>query len=294
MEKAPVSNLGWRQRVSQAGQLVASAAGPHLLRLWQDPVLSRERQARPLPGRLLSQVLPVAAGLLTLLPILAWAIDSRLVSAVILGLCLGAASLPVLAAPIAGALTASSARDQSTFTAASPTDAARGSMLAAVWRLRWLIVVGLALTPALVISLLRLDFAAFSAYRESVLALGSAAPPEQVRLLLPGGDIPYFRLAIRDLSGGLLPWAALPTAVALGLSGALVFDDVTFGQIVGLISALVVSILTALVWAWLSLTPIFAGLLEIVRLALLGGLLAGLVWLSSWVTRLNARLLLTR
>jgi hypothetical protein len=156
------------------------------------------------------------------------------------------------------------------------------------------IVAGLALTPALVISLMRLDAATFSAYRDTVLALGSAAPPEEVSLLLPGGGIPYFRLFIREISAGLLPWVVLPAAGALGLTGALLLDDVTFGQMAGLIGTVVVVIVSGGVWSWLSLTPIFGGLLEIVRLVLLAGLLAGLVWFAWWISAQNARLLLTR
>jgi len=262
--------------------------------LWNNRLFSQERIAKPLPPGLMTRTLPIIAGVTMLLPIAAWIINIRLVSAVVLGICLAAAALPALAAPVVGAGISAQARDQSTFTTTSPAEAALGSALVALWRLRWPVVVGLALTPSLMISLMRLDAATFSAYRDAVLALGSAAPPDQVQLLLPGGQIPYLRLLIRDVSGGLLPWASLPVCAALGLTGALILDDVTFGQMAGLIAAFFVLIVSAGLWAWLSLTPIFGGMFEVVRIVLLAGLLAGLGWLSTWVSKQNARLLLIR
>lgn len=289
-----MSDFDWRRMLNRGRQTVVTAVSPHALRLWNNALFSKDRQARPLPPNLMTRTLPIAAGVLMLLPIVAWVIDIRLISAIVLGICLAAAALPALTAPFLGAGTAAAARDQSTFTSMSPADAALGSAMVALWRLRWMIVVGLALTPALMISLLRLDVATFSAYRDAVLALGSAAPPDQVQLLLPGGGIPYIRLLIRDLSAGLLPWAVLPVAGALGLSGVLFLDDVTFGQMAGLIATFIVLIVTAGLWAWLSLTPIFAGMFEIIRFALLAGLLAGLLGLAYWVSKQNARLLLIR
>jgi len=257
-------------------------------------MLGKERQAHPLPPRLAGRTLALIAGGLVLVPIAAWLIDIRLVSAAVLGVCLASSALPILAAPIIGAGAAPAARDQSTFTSTSPADAALGAVLVTLWRLRWLIVAGLALTPALMVSLLRLDVATFTAYRDAVMALGSAAPPDQVGLLLPGGAIPYFRLIIRDLSGGLLPWVILPLGGALGLAGTLLLDDVTFGQLAGLIATVVGLLVCTGVWSWLSLTPLFAGPLEALRLILLAGMIGGLGWLAMWVSNLNARLLLIR
>jgi hypothetical protein len=226
-----------------------------------------------------------------MLPILAWVIDSRLLAAALVGLSVGAALLPVLAAPVVSAGVVPLARDDAKFTTLQPEDAAWGAPLAAMWRLRWLILGGLALTPALMVGLLRLDLSAFSAYHDSVAALGSAAPVDQARLLLPGGGIPFVRLAMRAISAGLTVWALLPLAGTLGVAGMLVLDDVTFGQMAGLVTTAIATLLIAAVWDWLSLTPILAGLLEIVRMGLLGGLAAGIVRLAVAVNRWNARLL---
>ena len=293
-----MSTFDWRGILGRARlwarQSAASAAVSTLARWWNSPMLSQERRDHPLPPRLSGRMLLLCAGGVMLIPIAAWVIDIRLVSAAVLGLCLASAALPILAAPIIGAGMAAAARDQSTFTSTSPGDAALGAALVTLWRLRWLIAVGLALTPALMVSLLRLDIATFSAYRDSVLALGSAAPTDQVSLLLPGGAIPYFRLIIRDLSGGLLAWAILPLGAALGLAGALALDDVTFGQLAGLIATVAALLVSVVAWSWLSLTPLLAGPLEALRLVLLAGMVGGLGWLAIRAAKLNAQLLLIR
>jgi hypothetical protein len=289
-----LSNPSWRQAVQRLRSDSAASIAQVVSGLWNNPLLSRERQLQPLPRKLVSRTLPITAGALTLLPIIAWAFDSRWGGAALLGVCLGMTLIPVLAAPILSATFVFAARDASVFTAISPGDAAIGCTLRALWRIRWLVMIGLALTPALIVSLLRLDVAAFSAYRESALALGSAAPPEQMRLLLPGGAIPYFRLSLRAVSGGLLPWALLPLSAVLGTSGALLLNDATLGQIASVVAVAGILVISGLAWNWLSITPLLARPLEAVRLALLVAMLAGYIWLAWLISRRNARLLLAR
>jgi hypothetical protein len=84
----------------------------------------------------------------------------------------------------------------------------------------------------------------------------------------------------------------LPLAAAIGVTGTLLLDDITFGQLAGLIATLVAILIAGLIWNGLALTPIFGGGLEAVRMVLLIAMLIGVGWLAAWITRRNARLLL--
>jgi hypothetical protein len=166
-----------------------------------------------------------------------------------------------------------------------------GLALVTLWRLRWFIILGLAMTPALVIGLLRLDVANFIVWQESVQALGTATPANVSNWLPSDGHIPYFRLVIRALSAGLLPWVMLPLMASLGVTSALLLHDASLSPLVGLLGAVLSSSLVLLVWGWLTLTPLFAGGLEVIRLILLVGLLVMINGMAVWVNRRNSILL---
>lgn len=279
---------------------VSARVAPTVLRWWGNPLLHHQRRLKPLPGQVLRRRLPAAAGGLTLLAALAWvagqSVPGRVLGALLIGLSLGAVSAPLLAAPVVGADRVArqmlyDRQDPRRLTDLDPLEVVWGLALVVLWRLRWLIVAALALTPALMISLLRLDVADFVTWRESAQALGGATAASRVHWLLPSGGIPYFRLVIRAASAALLPWAALPLFASAGVTAALRLADLSLSPLVALLGEAVTVPLVILAWNLLTLTPALAGPFEVLRLVLIIGLMAGLCALAVWVNRLNARLL---
>jgi len=267
--------------------------GPPLLRWWGNPLLHEARAARPLPWAVLARAVPIAASLLAMLAAASWAITERALGAIIVALPLGVVMVAFIAAPVAAVRTSlAHIRESGTtprgITTAVPVEIVWGVALVALWRIRWLIVAGLVVTPALIIGILHLDVAAFTNYRETVLALGSAASPEQVRLLTPGAGIPYFRLAARALSAGLLPWVILPLLASLGVSAAILLRDGAFSLTLALITAL--AALLAIIGVWQVVTTLYllGQVLEAVRLVLTASVLIGVGALTALVCRLNA------
>jgi hypothetical protein len=184
-----------------------------------------------------------------------------------------------------------SRQDPRRLTDIDPRKVSWGLALAALWSLRWAIVAALVFTPVLVIGVLRLDVSDFATWRASAQALGEATPGGRAAGLLPGGRIPYIRLVVRALSAGLLPWAALPLLASLGVAAALRLDDLTLGPLAALLGGGVVTGVTGLAWYLVARTPLLGGMFEIVRVAVLAGLLAGLGLLAGRVNRHNAALL---
>jgi hypothetical protein len=270
--------------------------GPALLRWWGNPLLHEARAARPLPWAILARAVPICAALLAILAAAAWALNERTLGAVMVAGPPGVVMAAFVAAPVAGvritlAQIRESGRTPRGMTTAVPIEIVWGAALVALWRLRWLIVAALIVSPALVIGLLHLDVAAFNNYRETVLALGSAAPLEQVRLLTPGAGIPYFRLFARALSAGLLPWVILPLLASLGVTSALVLRDDAFSLTLALIASLVALVLVIGVWQIITTAYFLGQALEIVRLILTAGVLVGAGGLTVLVCRVNADLL---
>jgi len=267
-----------------------------LRRWWENPLLRHARRQRPLPFRRAGQVLLVAIALLTGLVILAWITGWRPLGAALTVFSLGVAVIPVLAAPVATADRVARQmrflrQDPRRLTDLDPQAVVWGLALVTLWRFRWLIVAALAVTPALVIGLFRLDMAQFAAWRGTTSALGAISAASQAGGLLPGGRIPYVRLALGALSAGLLPWAALPLMASLGVTAALMLQDASLSPLTGLLGGVAAAVVIALAWRMIARTPLLAGPLELVRLLLLIGLLAGLGALTIWVNRKNAALL---
>jgi hypothetical protein len=212
-----------------------------------------------------------------------------------MGVSLGGVLAPVLIAPVAGADRIArqmrySRLDPRRLTDLDPAEVAWGLALVTLWRLRWWIAAGLALTPVLVIGVLRLDVATYHAWRESAAALGETAEA-RARFLRPDGGLPVFRVAVRALSAGITPWTALPLLASLAVAAALMLDDPSLSPLAALIGEVVAMPILALVWSFVGRTPLLAGSLEVVRLALIVGLWIGLGALAAWVNGRNAAFL---
>ncbi len=297
-QRAGTPRLWREQSRASLRSLRAAARGlivPVLRGWWSNPLLVHARHQMPLAlGRIRVGVIG-AGGALALLSIGAWLGGWRSIGAVLTGLSLGGVLAPALIAPVAGADRIArqmrySRLDPRRLTDLDPSEVAWGLVLVTLWRLRWWIAAGLALTPVLVIGVLRLDVATFNVWRESAGALGETAEA-RARFLRPDGGLPIFRLAVRALSAGITPWAALPLLASLGVAAALALDDPSLSPLAALIGeALAVPIL-ALVWNFVGRTPLLAGSLEVVRLVLLTGLWVGLGALAAWVNRRSAAVL---
>jgi len=105
--------------------------------------------------------------------------------------------------------------------------------------------------------------------------------------LLPGGRLPVVRLALRALSAGLLPWLLLPGLALLGVGAAHLLDDMMMAALAALLGGVLLSGTCALLWSWLSATPLLHGPFEVMRLLLLAAYLAGLGYAAH---RLNGAL----
>jgi hypothetical protein len=278
------------------GALAWGKAADRVRRGWDNPLLRHARRLKPMPLRRTRIGLLIAAGSLLLLDVLAWIEGWRFWGALLIGLGLGAVVAPAVVAPVVGADRVArqmryNRRDPRRLTDLTPLEVAWGLALVTLWDLRWLIAAALALTPVLILGVLRLDVSRFAALRDSVQALGAATPAGRAGELLPGGRIPYVRLVMHALSAGLLPWAALPLLAVLGVTAALCLKDLTLSPLAALLGEVALGIVVGLVWGFIARTPLLAGALEIARLALLVGLLAGLGVLADRVNRYNAGLL---
>ena len=235
----------------------------------------------------------MAAGMLTFLVLLAWIVNWRSLGAALMGLSLGGILAPVMAAPVVSADRVArqmrfTRQDPRRLAGLDPEGVAWGLALVTLWRLRWLIIAALALTPALMISILRLDVSDFIVWRDSAQTLGDATAAGRSVWLRPDGRIPYLRLAMRALSAGLVPWVMLPLLSSAGVTTALALKDASLSPLVALLGEIVTIALILLVWDGLARTPLLAGPLELVRLVVLIGLLVGLGMLTKWVNRQNA------
>ncbi len=240
--------------------------------------------------------LPIAAGLLALVAVLAWVLNFRAAGAALIGLSLAAALAPALAAPgVAADRLARQMRtpgqDPRRLSDLPPHEVSTGLLLVVLWRLRWMILAGLAFAPALAIGILRLDVSDFATWRELAEVLGGATAAGRTVWLLPGGGIPYGRLALRALSAALVPWAALPAFAALGVTSALLLEDPALGALAALLAEVITAPLLLLAWNALTRTPLLAAPYELIRALLLAALIGGLVYAAVALTRVNARLL---
>jgi hypothetical protein len=264
---------------------------------WANPLFSHARRLMPLPLDDLRRFAPIGAGALALISILTWVINWRAVGAALVGLSFGVILTLTLVTPAVGARRVARqmgvpGQDPRQLTDLAAEDVAWGLALAALWQLRWLVVLALVVTPVLVIGVLRLELSDFATWRASTEALGGAGVADPSARLLPGGGIPFFRLAVRALSAGLLPWAMLPLLSTLGVMVALSVYEPSLSLLAALLVGAIGTAVVALIWNMIASTPLLAGPLEVVRVILLGGIFGGLGLLARRANRQNARLLL--
>ncbi len=231
--------------------------------------------------------------LLTGLSILAWTLDWRQAGAALMVISLGVVFIPVLVSPVAGAERVArqmrfNQQDPRRLTDLDPIEIAWGLGLVTLWRLRWLILIGLALTPALMIGVARLDLSDFKVWQESFQTLGGTTAAGQAEWLLADGQIPHVRIVIRAISLGLLPWAILPLTTSLGMTAAFLLRDVNLSPLAALLGTIILLAPVGLFWNWLSRTTVLAGGLEIIRLIFLLILLAALSGAAAWLNWQNA------
>jgi hypothetical protein len=273
---------------------------PVLDRWWANPLLSHARRLKPLSiEKQQKWMLPVSGGLAAL-AIVFWIAGhttfGRLPGAILTGLSLAAVLLPVLICPVMSAAwvarrLADPSNDPRQLSDLAPESVTWGLALAVLWRLRWPILIGLVFTPALLIGVLRLDLSDFVAWRESARALGGATDASRVAWHLGEGRVPVFRLLMRAISAGLLPWLSLPLLAISGVSAALWLEDASLSMLAALLAELPLIGLIGAAWGFLSLTPYLAGVWEILRLIVYGGFAALIVWASDRLNRLAARAL---
>nr|MBN1229621.1 hypothetical protein [Anaerolineae bacterium] len=253
---------------------------------WRNPLLHHARRLKPLNPALAVRVVVVAAGIFLLLSLLAWIgflpEISRVVGAVLAAISIGAVMLPALLAPVSSADRIArqmhyARQDPRRLTDLPPGQVAWGLALVTLWRLRWPILFGLALTPSMVVGVLRLDISAFTAWRDSAAVLGGATAAGQSAYLLPGGRIPYVRLVLRAVTGGLLPWGLVVVLSVFGVVAALRIDDMRLSPLAALLGGVLGSGGLVVIWHYLSLNSLLAGPFEVLRmllLVMLGGLIA--------------------
>lgn len=276
--------------------LLRDYIGETLGRWWGNPLLHHIRWLKPLALTPALIGMAVAGGALAVLTLLAWIIGWRLPAALLMVLSLGAVLLPLILAPVVSANRTARQMGQARLdprqlTDLDPLEVAWGLALRTLWRLRWPVIIGLACTPALLIGLLRLNLSEFAAWRDSAQTLGTAASAAEAARYLVNGRIPYLRVVVGALSAPLLTWCLLPLLASLGVLAALRLADPSLSTLAALLGGMLALGITGAAWGFLSRTPHLAGALEIVRLVLLGGLVAGIGWLTDRLNRHNAALL---
>jgi hypothetical protein len=278
------------------GSMILESISATLRDWWANPLFSHARRLNPLPLDSLRRAAPIGAGALALISILTWAINWRAVGAALVGLSFGVILTLLLVAPAVGARRVAGqmqtpGQDPRQLRDVAAGDVAWGLALAALWQLRWLVVLALVVTPVLVIGVLRIELSDFATWRASTEALGDAGVGDPSARLLPGGRIPFFRLAVRALTAGLLPWALLPVLTTLGVMAALSVYEPSLSLLAALLGGAVGTAVAAAIWNVIASAPLLAGPLEIIRVMLLGGIFGGLGLLARWSNGQNARLL---
>lgn len=266
---------------------------PVLRGWWKNPLFHHARRSNPMPKALTLQVIGGGAVASLLVVGLAWALNIRLIAALMAGISLAPGLLMVVGAPFLAAdrlvrLSYHPRNDPRLIEGVEAREVTWGLALATLWRMRWLIVIALMLTPALIISVMRLDLSDFATWRDSAAALGVASGAVRTDLLRPDGAIPLFRVGLRAVSAGLMPWLLLPLATCAGLTAGLLLDDISLSPLSALIVVVVCSLVIGLTWHGLTRTGVLGGGLEVIRLLLVVGLDVGLLIGANALNGLNA------
>ncbi|NDJ36023.1 MAG: hypothetical protein GYB64_15315 [Chloroflexi bacterium] len=277
------------ERLASAQQQIRN----QILALWNNPLLHHARRANPLPLKVLLRVVPAAAGITLLLTAVAWLAELRPLGAAMMILSLAAVLLPLIAASVGGADRIArqmhfSRLDPRRLTDLDPREVTDGLALVTVWKLRWLIIIALAFTPALMLSTIRLESIHYSAWQASAEILGGSTAGGAAGLLV-GGRMPVFRMITRALAIGVLPWALLPTVTVLGVAAALGLRDFSLSPLSTLLIMVVAAPIIALTVHGLTRTALLAGPLEILRLLIVLGLIVAAAAPTVPLSRNNAR-----
>ncbi len=258
------------EAVNRLARQAAGRIRPVLAAWWANPLLRHRRMSAGVPAVVVRMVLPALAGLLFAATVAAWLLAEspagRWLGAALAALSIAGAAAPLLLAPPLAALEGLrvAAHGESAIRDLGAETAAWGAALAGLWRLRWAALAALAVLPALLVTVLRLSVG-------------------------PGG---VGRGLVRAFSAGLLPWALLPLAAALGVWVGLRLPDPVLAPLVALAAGALLLGVALFGWHMLTLLPVFSGPGEVLRAALLVALGAGLALAARALTRLNARLLL--
>lgn len=270
---------------------------PWAMHFWANPLLRHARRQKPFAVRRAVQAAGIAALALSALSAAAWVMNLRLLGAALMGLSMAGALAPAVIAPVASAdrvarqLHSTRQDPRRLVGDLAPQEIAAGLALVTLWRLRWLIVTAAALTPALMVGILRIDVADFTVWRESAQVLGGATAAGRSPFLTAEGSIPTFRLVLRALSAGLLAWIVLPLIAELGVTAAFTVRDVSLSALVALLGEVLVALIVGGLWEFVSRTPLLAGGLEILRMLLLILLGAALVLAAVRISRYNCALI---
>lgn len=260
--------------VADSDQARSRQAVPGWLnRFHANPLFAEVADSRPYAVRRLFIAFLTLLAFSFSLSLLSWLFHWRLISTVMLVLSLLAAAIPLISLPLLGARrvtrTLSDVADgEITLPAIPAYEIARGFSWRTFFHARWSLCLALALFPALLLHLFRLDLANFTIWQASALNLGSAADPARTALLLPGGGIPYGRLILRMLSlAALLPMLAYFAAVT-GTLSAFFRPEAGRAMLIALLFSLSLSLALLAGWQDFSLLPSFAGWAEGLRLLL--------------------------
>lgn len=266
--------------------------------LWNNALFVHARRLHPMPVQQVGIAAAVIGLVCVLAAVAAWILDWRLGAAGLAGISFIGVLLPALLIVVASVQhVAAQIRDGKLLNTAmsdlSADAVVVGLALAAMWRIRWLLVVSMALMPTFIVSLLRLEIAGYSTWQASAEMLGVATAAGQASRLLPDGRIPYLRLIIRATSGGVLAWVILPLLAVTGVAIVLALRDPNLSALVALLTHLGLGSLVFAVWSVLARTPMLGGGLEVLRLALIIAAFGGLIALSRQLARWSIRFLLT-
>lgn len=278
------------------GGFATRTIGPILSEWWSNPLFRRARARSKLPYELLRIAIPIVALILAVMAILAWVLTLRTLGAVLMAISVGSVGLPMLIAPVLSAdwtsrQMQSEQTDPRTLMGLDPVDGAWGLLLVMLWRFRWLIVLALAVTPALIIGTLHVRVSDYEVWQQSVEVLGTSRLLRG-EYLTPAGGIPYFRLVVQSVTAALLLWVLLPLLTALGNTAALILEDTILSDLAALIGGGITAGILVLLWEVIARIPALGGSLEIVRLILLLAMAALILYITLWVVSLNASLII--
>jgi hypothetical protein len=269
---------------------------PVLHRWWGNPLLRHARRAQPFPWGVLRIVLVVLAIGGGVAAVLAWVFEWRLLGSLLMGLSFGAMIIPVLDAPVSSASRVAHQMqnpetDPRQLIDMDPREVSWGLALVTLWRLRWPIVVALAMTPALMVGTAHASVSDYRTWQESAQLLRAITPAGSSPYLPADGQIPYVRVAIQAFSAGLLPWGLLALLAASGVTAALYLEDSVLSVLAALLAGAALTLIAVGLWYVLMVTPLLAGSLEPLRMVGVGLLLAGIGFATGAVNHLNTRLL---